>query len=157
MIDVRKSAHMLYIIPLTILFTGGSYFYIDSLFGYPTTLTDEGKFLLISFHPSEDEELIYMWVVLENEVTPKAITIPYSKEKHRSLLEAQDGMSEGRRYIGEFQDDLEYGEEQEQGAQAAATSPESAGGTEKSRGGSFSLLELDVPSALPAKAEHGLP
>ena len=43
MIDVRKSAHMLYIIPLTILFTGGSYFYIDSLFGYPTSLTNEKK------------------------------------------------------------------------------------------------------------------
>ena len=49
LIELKKSIHMLYIIPLTIMFTGGTYFYLDSLFGYPVHKTDEGKFGLLSF------------------------------------------------------------------------------------------------------------
>jgi len=155
MIDVRKSAHMLYIIPLTILFTGGSYFYIDSLFGYPTSLTNEKKFMLISFLPDEDNDNIFMWVLLEGDKEPKSIQIPYSKEQHKALAAASEGMKEGRRYIGEFDPELQgNGQEEEENGSPGTQAEESAGGTIKSKGGSFALLELDVEATLPKKAGH---
>ena len=56
LIELKRSIHMIYIIPLTILFTGGTYFYLDSLYGYPTWKTDEKKFGLLSFQIDEEAD-----------------------------------------------------------------------------------------------------
>ena len=154
MIDVRKSAHMLYIIPLTILFTGGSYFYIDSLFGYPTSLTNEKKFMLVSYIPDETGDNIFMWVMLEGDAKPKAIQIPYSQEKHKALAAATEGMKKGRQFVGEFDPELSGEENEGQEGDPGANSEQHAGGTIKSKGGGFALLELDVEATLPKKAGH---
>ena len=55
LIELKKSVHMLYIIPLAIMFTG-AYFYLDSLFGYPVHKSDEGKFGLLSFWIDEEND-----------------------------------------------------------------------------------------------------
>ena len=161
LIDIRKSAHMLYIIPLTLLFTGGSYFYIDSLFGYPVKKTDEKKFVLLSYSVPKTEDRIFLWVVLEEEEEPKSVFVAYTQERHEELMEAQRKMSEGKMVQGsfEFLGESTQGGEQALG-QVDPSDPQilqGAGGTNKSRGGGFSLLEIQTSAALPPKAAHGRP
>jgi hypothetical protein len=161
LIDIRKSAHMLYIIPITLLFTGGSYFYIDSLFGYPVKQTNEGKFYLISYSIPEAEDVIYLWVLLQDEDKPKSVFIDYTPERHEELIRAQEKMNEGRFMEGDFNDMLEVeGEEAELGQYPAGEHQDinqGTGGTNKSKGGGLSLLEVKTSTALPAKAAHGGP
>ena len=151
LIELKKSIHMLYIIPLTIMFTGGTYFYLDSLFGYPVHKSDEGKFGLLSFWIDEENDRIYLWTVLENESVPKAIIVPYSQEEHNKLVRAQQQMSQGVQMIGEF-DPADGGQSDsyEEGEQGATT--QGLDGSPKSRGGAFSLIELTSEKALPRKA-----
>ena len=102
LIGLKKSAHMIYVIPLTILFTTGSYFFIDSLFGYSVNRSSEDKFFLLSYWVPEDESKIYLWVVLEKEIEPKALIVPYTKERHQELIRANEQMKQGARFVGRF-------------------------------------------------------
>jgi hypothetical protein len=151
LIELKKSIHMLYIIPLAIMFTGGTYFYLDSLFGYPVYKSDEEKFSLLSFWIDEENDRIYLWTVLENEIVPKAIIVPYSQEEHNKLVRAQQQMAEGIQMIGEF-DPLDGGRSDtyEEGEQSASS--QGLDGSPKSRGGAFSLIELTAERALPKKS-----
>ena len=158
LIDIRKSAHMLYIIPITLLFTGGSYFYIDSLFGYPVKQTNEGKFYLISYTVPKAEDVIFMWVLLQDEDKPKSVFVPYTQERHEELMKAQEKMSEGKMMEGDFNEmtestggNPEFGQYSQNGDPAYRN----AQGTNKSKGGGFSLLEVKTSSALPPKAAQG--
>lgn len=162
LIDIRKSAHMLYIIPLTLLFTGGSYFYIDSLFGYPVKQTNEKKFVLLSYSVPKEEDSIFMWVLLEDERMPKSVFVPYTQQRHEELMEAQRKMSQGKMMEGNFEFMMmneEASGKQEMGRveMGATADLQGAGGTTKSRGGGFSLLEMRTDSSLPPKAEHANP
>lgn len=143
------SIHLLYIIPLTLIFTLGSYFYLDSLFGYPTKKTDETSFELLFYHVGEEEENIYLWVLIQDETIPKALIIPYSTEKHEQLESAKQKMSQGKRVVGLFESPIETeGDENgNPGDQQSGT------GTEKSKGGEFSLMELNIKNTLPPKDE----
>ena len=96
LIELKRSIHLLYVIPLTIAFTMGSYFYLDSLFGYPVSKSNEKNFSLLSYHVGIEEEDIYLWVILNEETKPKAIRLPYSTEMHEQLEEAKQKMKEGR-------------------------------------------------------------
>jgi len=152
LIELKKSVHMLYIIPFTIMFTGGTYFYLDSLFGYPVHKSDEGKFGLLSFWIDEEGDRIYLWTILENERVPKAIIVPYSQEEHNKLVQAQQQMSQGVQMLGEF-DPMDGGQSDtpyEEGEQSASS--QGLDGSPKSRGGAFSLIELTPEKALPRKA-----
>ena len=161
LIDIRKSVHMLYIIPLTLLFTGGSYFYIDSLFGFPVKQSTEKKFVLLSYSVPKEEDVIFMWVALEGERMPKSVYVPYTQRRHEELMTAQRKMSRGKIMEGNFESLLAV----ETVAQpmgkiddtAATVDTQGAGGTNKSQGGGFSLLELKTDSGLPPKAEHANP
>ena len=160
LIDIRKSVHMLYIIPLTLLFTGGSYFYIDSLFGYPIQQSDEGKFYLISYTVPKAEDVIFLWVLLEDEEKPKSVFVPYTPKRHEELIRAQEKMNQGKMMEGDFNELAQSeGENPELGQynQQADPANQGAGGTNKSRGGGFSLLEVKTSTALPPKAAHGEP
>lgn len=148
LIELKKSVHLIYIIPLTIAFTVGSYFYLDSLFGYPVTKTDEQRFSLLNYHVGYEEDYIYLWVILEDEAIPKAVKVPYSQEMHEQLQQAGEKMKEGRKIVGNFGDDMSM-ENDNEGLEAGSN--QSAGGTEKSRGGAFTLMELDLTSKLPPK------
>lgn len=149
LIELKRSIHMIYIIPLTILFTGGTYFYLDSLYGYPTWKSDEKKFGLLSFQIDEEVDRIYLWVVLQGERLPKGLIIPYTEEKHQQLVHAKEAMSRGAQMIGEFGDDNPPQEGNENSEQM---NEQNAGlGTIKSKGGSFSLIELKNEQALPRK------
>ena len=161
LIDLRKSVHMLYIIPLTLLFTGGSYFYIDSLFGYPVKQTNEGKFYLISYTIPEAEDMIYLWVLLDEEEEPKSVFVDYTPKRHEELIKAQEKMNEGRVMEGNFNEMYQIeGNEAELGQYPSGEHQDvtqGAGGTNKSKGGGFSLLEVKTSSSLPPKAAHGGP
>ena len=161
LIDLRKSVHMLYIIPLTLLFTGGSYFYIDSLFGYPVKQTNEKKFVLLSYSVPKEEDVIFMWVALKDERMPKSVYVPYTQKRHEELMEAQRKMSQGKMMEGNFESLLSLEDTAQPMGQlndeAATVDSQGAGGTSKSKGGGFSLLELKTDSALPPKAEHANP
>ena len=147
LIELKRSIHLLYVIPLTIAFTMGSYFYLDSLFGYPVSKSNESGFFLLNYHVGIEEEDIYLWVILNEETKPKAIRLPYSTEMHEQLEEAKQKMKEGRKITGEFNADVDIsGNENVEGGLK-----ESAGGTDKSRGGAFTLMELDLTSQLPPK------
>ena len=149
LIGLKKSAHMIYVIPLTILFTTGSYFFIDSLFGYSINRSDEDKFFLLSHWVPEDESRIYLWVVLEHELEPKALTVPYTQKRHRELIEAQEMMKSGARFVGQFSEmeaDMEEGlpaeEEVIEEEEMVSTAP--GGGTKKSAGGGFALIHISA-------------
>ena len=144
-----NSVHLLYIIPLTLMFTIGSYFYLDSLFGYPTKKTDESSFELLFYHVGEEEENIYLWVLIQDETIPKALIIPYSTEKHEQLESAKQKMSQGKRVVGLFESPVEN-ESDEKGKPG---DQQSGKGTEKSKGGEFSLMELNINNTMPPKDE----
>jgi hypothetical protein len=148
LIELKRSIHLLYVIPLTIAFTLGSYFYLDSLFGYPVTKSNEVGFLLLSYHVGIEEEDIYLWVILKQETIPKAVVVPYSTEMHEKLEQAKQKMKEGRKITGEF---TEGNAINNQGSGLDDGVSSSAGGTDKSRGGAFTLMELDLTSQLPPK------
>jgi len=148
LIELKKSVHLIYIIPLTIAFTVGSYFYLDTLFGYPVAKTTEQKFILLNYHIGFEEDNIYLWVILQEEAIPKAVKVPYSQKMHEQLQQAGEKMKEGKKIEGVFGDDLSM-ENNDQGLEQGNNN--SGGGTNKSKGGAFTLMELDLTSKLPPK------
>jgi len=144
-----NSVHLLYIIPLTLMFTIGSYFYLDSLFGYPTKKTNESDFELLNYHIGIEEENIYLWVLIQDETIPKAIIVPYSTEKHEQLESAKQKMGEGKRMVGSFDTVIET----EADVTGNPGDKQSGSGTEKSKGGEFSLMELNIKNTMPPKDE----
>ena len=148
LIGLKKSAHMIYVIPLTILFTTGSYFFIDSLFGYSVKQSNEDKFFLISYYVPDDETEIFLWVILEDEVEPKAVIVPYTQQRHEELVRAEEQMKNGARFVGRFSE-MESDEPQQKSSDEATEKLEeevvstmAAGGTKKSEGGGFALIHV---------------
>jgi hypothetical protein len=139
-IELRASIHLIYIIPLTLFFIAGSYFYFDSVFGYPVLKTNEKKFRLISFMVNEEDDKIYFWIQQENENQPKAIFIAYDADTHRELEKVSDKLMEGQQIEGEFSEL----EEENEGEKAGL-------GTNKSKGGELVLHEMNVEHYLPEK------
>ena len=158
LIGLKKSAHMIYVIPLTILFTTGSYFFIDSLFGYSVKQSNEDKFFLLSYWVPEDESKIYLWVVIEEEFEPKALIVPYTEQRHRELIRAEEQMKEGAKFVGRFSEmETEMPEsEPQEGSESMedlkSSSSMAAGGTPKSIGGGFALIHV---SAQPHMMQKG--
>ena len=146
LIELKKSIHMLYIIPLSLFFIAGTYFYFDSVFGYPVFKTNENKFYLVSYYVGEKEEYFYLWVILKGEGIPKAIYVPYSKEDHRELERARRIMDGGGMIEGQF---YEATSANKSGVIGEHTT--SAGGSLKSKGGALSLTEIRPRSFLPPK------
>ena len=148
LIGLKKSAHMIYVIPLTILFTTGSYFFIDSLFGYSINRSDEDKFFLLSHWVPEDESKIYLWVILEDEVEPKAVIVPYTQQRHEELVRAEEQMKNGARFVGRFSEmesempQQNSSDEEVEKTEEEVVSTMAAGGTKKSQGGGFSLIHV---------------
>ena len=146
LIELKKSIHMLYIIPLSLFFIAGTYFYFDSVFGYPVFKTNENKFYLVSYYVGEKEEFFYLWIILQGEGIPKAIYVPYNKEDHRELERARRIMDGGGMIEGQFYESLSGNKSGTIGEQTT-----SSGGTLKSRGGALSLTEIRPKSFLPPK------
>lgn len=139
-IELKASIHLFYIIPLTLFFIAGSYFYFDSLFGYPVIKTNEKKFRLISYLVNEKEEKIYFWIIQNGENSPKAVFIGYNKGTHEQLEKAANKLAEGQQIEGEFLE--KEGEDKKS---------KSAKGTLKSAGGELILYDLNVKHYLPDK------
>ena len=146
LIELKKSIHMLYIIPLSLFFVAGTYFYFDSVFGYPVFKTNENKFYLVSYHVGEKEEYFYLWIILKGESIPKAIYVPYSKEDHRELERARRIMDGGGMIEGQFYESTSANKSGVVGEENS-----SAGGSLKSKGGELSLTEIRPKSFLPPK------
>ena len=136
LIELKKSLHLTYIIPTTLFFFTGVYFFYDSVLGYPKKGLLEEKFQLISYYIPPSETEIYLWVQKFDELVPISIQIPYTVEDHKSLERGkkmmQEGMIEGSFVEGEGDAD---GEGSGQGE-------ENSYGTNKSRGGMLSLDEM---------------
>jgi hypothetical protein len=146
-IELKKSIHMIYIIPFTLFFVAGSYFYLDSIFGYPVLKGDEEKFYLVSYYIEENEEYFYLWIILKDEKIPKAIYVPYNKEDHRELERARRIMEGGGMVEGQFYNNVN-------GNKNGILSKEkssSGQGSLKSKGGALSLFEIRPKSFLPPK------
>ena len=111
LIELKKSIHLIYVIPLSLFFVTGSYFYLDKLFGYPVPKTDESKFKLIAFDIQEEQEKIYFWILLQGEERPKAIFLPYSADMHKQLQKMSEQMDEGAEFEGEFLEGEDQGKE----------------------------------------------
>ena len=139
LIELKKSIHLIYVIPLSLFFVTGSYFYLDKLFGYPVPKTNEKKFKLLSFDVQEEQEKIYFWVLLEGEEQPKAIFLPYSADKHRELQKMSEQMDEGAEFEGEFLEGEDQGEEEKKKQK------------NNNDGSDLIFHELDVPHYLPDK------
>lgn len=148
LIELKKSIHLLYVIPITILFTSGSYFYLDSLFGYPVPKTNEKEFILISHYIGPEEDNIYLWVLLKDENIPKVVYFPYDRESHEALEEAKRKIEDGQAVVGEFQ---EEGEELTESEDQINNNQHTNNGSNKSKGGSFVLYDFDVDTFLPRK------
>ena len=150
-IELKKSVHLLYVIPMFVFFVMGSYFYIDSFLGYPTTKTDEKQFLLLSYYVPVEEDRIYVWVLLKDEEEPKALILPYKQDDHESLNKASDKIANGSTFMGVFAEEEQLGEEDAQGVEEGENNQGAGGGTLKSWGGSLSLFELTPEYYLPPK------
>jgi hypothetical protein len=139
LIELKKSLHLLYIIPITLFFFSGVYFFYDSILGYPTKKPLTEDFQLLSYLVSPDETEIYLWVLTFGEDQPISLAIPYSQEDHKSLEEGRKMMEDGKMVEGS----LKEGEEEEQTVGENWGEHEGMGlGTEKSRGGMLSLQEI---------------
>ena len=138
LIELKKSLHLLYIIPITIFFFSGVYFFYDSVLGYPAKKTIGENFQLLSYLVSPDEKEIFLWVSVFDDELPLAVRIPYSKEDHKALEEGRKMMEEGKMVEGSMKE----GEEDESGNGVEQMEGSSGLGTEKSRGGLLSLQEI---------------
>lgn len=137
LIEIKSSLHLLYIIPATLFFFMGVYYFYDSVLGYPTkrVLTEEFQLLSYKIHPDETE--IYLWVSLPDEEKPLGISIPYSSEDHESLERYGKMMKEGMLVEGT----MEEGEDGD-GETTKELEGRTGLGSEKSKGGLLSLHQL---------------
>lgn len=146
-IELKKSVHLIYIIPLSLFFILGTYFYIYELFGYPAPKTHEKGFYLLQYYVGEQEENIYLWVMLKGEQVPKSISVPYTAEDHKNLERFNELLQEGELIEGDFSP--------EQDAEKNGEHPDAADsgnfGTLKSKGGEFNLIHIDITRTLPEK------
>ena len=148
-IELKKSIHLLYVIPLSIFFIVGTYFYIDSILGYATEKKEEKQFVLLSYFIPPAEDGIYLWIILKGEEEPKGIIIPYSREDHEKLDGARKKMADGMAMSGLMATE----EKQTNGSgQEDGKGKEGNGlGTEKSSEGMLNLFELTPDYFLPPK------
>lgn len=149
LIELKQSIHLIYIIPLSLFFIVGTYFYINDLFGYPTVKTNEKDFYLLNYFIGPDEESIYLWVLIKGEDKPKAITLPYTADDHKALESMDDSLKNGEPIEGEFYTDI--GEEGLMPDGHPDQANQSNNGTDKSRGGTFNLLKVDLTRTMPTK------
>ena len=137
LIELKKSLHLLYIIPATLSFFLGVYFFYDSVLGYPAKKVVTGEFQLLAYNVPPDESEIYLWVVLPNETEPISVIIPYSIEDHKSLEKGEKMMEDGKMVEGTMSEgDEGEGENLQEGGNNGL-------GTNKSRGGMLSLQEIN--------------
>jgi len=149
LIELKQSIHLIYIIPLSLFFIIGTYFYINDLFGYPTVKTNEKDFYLLNYFIGTEEDQIYLWVILKGEDKPKAITIPYSPEDHKALQGMDETLKNGEPIEGEFvnAEDADIGMKEQHPDQNGQAND----GTLKSKGGTFNLLKIDITKTMPRK------
>ena len=137
LIELKKSLHLLYIIPATLSFFLGVYFFYDSVLGYPAKKVVTGEFQLLAYHVPPDESEIYLWVVLPNEAQPLSVIIPYSIEDHKSLEQGEKMMEDGKLVEGTMSDgDEGEGKNLQEGGNNGL-------GTNKSEGGLLTLYEIN--------------
>tara|TARA_B100000508_G_scaffold130862_1_gene118558 strand:+ start:836 stop:1336 length:501 start_codon:yes stop_codon:yes gene_type:complete len=147
LIELKKSVHLIYIIPLSLFFILGTYFYINELFGYPAPKTHEKGFYLLQYYIDQQEENIYLWVVLKGEKVPKSLSVPYTQQDHKNLDSFNELLQQGEIIEGDFsaEKNPEFPLEHPDSANANAF------GTLKSRGGEFNLMHVDINKSLPDK------
>ena len=147
-VEIKKSVHLLYIIPITIFFFGGTYFYYDYILGKPKPSPVDKKFVVISYYISSEEDKIFLWTLQSEEKDPISIWIPYSQETHESLEKSKKKMLEGKTMVGIINSDKDGSDNSGDGSQG---DKESGIGTNKSKGGDLNLYEMDFNKFLNLK------
>ena len=137
LVSTRATAHLYYMIPLTLACSVGIYLYYSDILGYPTRSLGVEQFELVSY-TSTDEE-IFMWVLHKDDTKPRAYEFDYDVEKHAELQRAMDKKAAGQVVQGEFTED------------ESATVDVTAFGTAKSADADFVLYDINIRDILPPK------
>jgi len=138
LIELKKSVHLFYIIPLTLFFFTGVYFYYESVLGHPTSAVLDEKFQLLAYTVNSEETKIFLWVVFREEKEPVSMWIPYSREDHQSLDDGKGLMNEGKMMEGMLSSD-----EGGSGKEGEKKGEEKRKGGPKSDGGMLFLGEMN--------------
>ena len=147
LIETRGTLHLLWVIPVCIGLITGTHQWAYSMFGYPTDIYNVGdEFTLLSYYIPNEEDKIVVWVLLQGEEEPKAITIPYDPDEQENLQQVAQQMASGGKFMGEF-----GAAKQQEGREKGEGDGESGGGTLKSSGGMLNFTELTVEHFLPEK------
>ena len=102
LISFRKNTLTLFfMIPIILGSVALGHLTYQQILGYPTEVSPTGKYRLISFYvvPKTD---IYLWVLKEGEMLPKAYRIDYSKSKRKKLFGFQKSLKKGNIMIINF-------------------------------------------------------
>ena len=146
LIEIKKSVHLLYIIPLTLGFFTGVYFFYESILGYPTKVIYNTKFQLLGYTVNSDETKIFVWAILKNEDEPISMWMPYSREDHQSLEDGKGLIEDGRMVEGVIAESTEGRE----GIGEQGDKDRNTGGP-NSDGGSIFLEEMNQHEFLQVK------
>ena len=76
LIITRKSNHLFYLIPVTLIAAIVMYTEADTLFGYPVAKTNEEKFILLTHFADEEASKIYLWVMVKCSSNSYTLTLP---------------------------------------------------------------------------------
>ena len=137
-IELKKSVHLFYIIPFTLFFFTGVYFYYESVLGHPPSAVLDKKFQLLAYTVNSEETKIFLWVVFREENEPVSMWIPYSREDHQSLEDGKGLMNEGKMMEGMLSSDGEG-----EGKEMKKEGEEKRKGGPKSDGGMIFLGEMN--------------
>jgi hypothetical protein len=138
LIELKKSVHLFYVIPFTLFFFTGVYFYYESVLGHPTSAVFDKKFQLLAYTVNNEETKIFIWVVFRGEKEPVSMWLPYSREDHQSLEDGKGLMNKGKMMEGT----LSTFEEGTEGS-GKEGDKESRKGGPKSNGGMIFLGEMN--------------
>ena len=107
MIQTVKKYKLLLVIfiPVLLFLTTTTYLSVNGLLGYPTIQSIPEKFLIKSHIVDEENDKVYLWLInfKEQQLRPRAYTVPYSIKLVKQLEQTKDKREKGIPVIGEFQ------------------------------------------------------
>lgn len=146
LIELKKSIHLLYVIPVTLGFFTGVYFFYESILGYPTKVVYDTEFQLLSYTVNGEETKIFIWAVFKDEDEPVSMWMPYSREDHQSLEDGKGLIESGRMVEGVIK-----GSEEGKDGEGPEGEKGRSGGGPRSEGGSIFLEEMNQHKFLQVK------
>ena len=82
---LKRKGWLFLFTPLTLFVVVSLIYTYTALLGTPTEKDLPEEFFLVSYHPVEDEEVIYLWVLSHGETVPVAHIVPHTPELQELL------------------------------------------------------------------------